>query len=71
MEIKLQSSQTLGITTMNKLSLHVERSSVHHLLDELLLDYRLNATKSESEVTLTLNKFCLQVTILNESKTLC
>jgi len=54
--LKTLISQTLGITTMNKLFLHVERSSVHHLLDELLLDYRLNATASESEVTLTLNK---------------
>jgi two-component system, OmpR family, phosphate regulon sensor histidine kinase PhoR len=54
--LKTLISQTLGITTMNKLFLHVERSSVHHLLNELLLDYRLNATESESEVTITLNK---------------
>jgi two-component system phosphate regulon sensor histidine kinase PhoR len=52
--LKTLIGQTLEITTMNKLSLQLEKRSVHHLLDELLLDYRLNAT--ESNVNLTLHK---------------
>ncbi|OQP59617.1 hypothetical protein A3860_36675 [Niastella vici] len=52
--LKTLIGQTLEITTMNKLSLQLEKRPVHHLLDELLLDYRLNAT--ESNVTLTLQK---------------
>jgi len=52
--LKMLIGQTLEITTMNKLSLQLEKRPVHHLLDELLLDYRLNAT--ESNVTLTLHK---------------
>lgn len=52
--LKTLIGQTLEITTMNKLSLQLEKRPVHHLLDELLLDYRLNAT--EFNVTLTVHK---------------
>jgi len=52
--LKTLIGQTLEITTMNKLSLQLEKRPVHHLLDELLPDYRLNAM--ESNVTLTLHK---------------
>ncbi len=34
-------SQVLDITTLNKISLNKEEYSLHHLLDEILLDYRL------------------------------
>jgi two-component system phosphate regulon sensor histidine kinase PhoR len=34
-------SQVLEITTMNKVPLQKEEYSIHHLLDEILLDYRL------------------------------
>jgi two-component system phosphate regulon sensor histidine kinase PhoR len=56
--LKTLISQTLQITTMNRLSLRQEARSVHHLLDELLLDYRLNTT--EYNVTLTLHKNALR-----------
>ncbi|THU31615.1 HAMP domain-containing histidine kinase [Niastella caeni] len=52
--LKTLIGQTLEITTMNKLSLQLQKRSVHHLLDDLLLDYRLNAT--ESNVNLSLHK---------------
>jgi two-component system phosphate regulon sensor histidine kinase PhoR len=52
--LKTLIGQTLRITTMNRLSLQQEAKSVHHLLDEILLDYRLNTT--EGNVTLTLHK---------------
>jgi two-component system phosphate regulon sensor histidine kinase PhoR len=52
--LKTLIGQTLEITTMNKLSLQLEKRSVHQLLDKLLLDYQLNAT--ESNVNLTLHK---------------
>ena len=45
--LKTLISQTLQITTTNRLSLRQEARSVHHLLDELLLDYRLNTTESQ------------------------
>jgi two-component system phosphate regulon sensor histidine kinase PhoR len=60
--LKTLIGQTLEITTMNKLSLQLEKRSVHHLLDELLLDYRLNAT--ESNVHLTLHKKATQDVVL-------
>ena len=56
--LKTLISQTLGITTMNRLSLQPERRSVHHLLEELLLDYRLNAT--DWNVTLILHRNALR-----------
>jgi two-component system phosphate regulon sensor histidine kinase PhoR len=34
-------SQVLEITTMNKIPLQKEEHSIHHLLEEILLDYRL------------------------------
>lgn len=48
--LKTLIGHTLRITTMNKLSLNKGIYSVHHLLDDLLLDYRLKAT--DSDVTL-------------------
>ena len=56
--LKTLISQSLQITTMNSLSLHQEARSAHHLLEELLLDYRLNTT--EYNVTLTLHKNALR-----------
>ena len=56
--LKTLIGQTLQITTVNRLALNQEARSVHHLLDELLLDYRLNTT--ESNVTLTLHKNALR-----------
>lgn len=52
--LKTLISQTLQITSMNRLTLRQEDLSVHHLLDELLLDYSLKT--AESNVTLTLHK---------------
>jgi len=60
--LKMLIGQTLEITTMNKLSLQLEKRSVHHLLDELLPDYRLNAT--EGNVNLTLHKNASQDVVL-------
>ncbi|MBS1663773.1 MAG: HAMP domain-containing histidine kinase [Bacteroidetes bacterium] len=60
--LKTLISHTLRITTMNKLSLNKEVYSVHHLLDELLLDYRLKAT--DSDVTLKLDKKALKDDVL-------
>jgi two-component system phosphate regulon sensor histidine kinase PhoR len=37
-------SQVLDITSLNKISLNKEEHSLHHLLDEILLDYRLKLT---------------------------
>lgn len=59
--LKTLISQTLQITTMNRLSLRLENKSVHHLLDELLLDYSLKT--KESNVTLTLHKDALRDTV--------
>ena len=39
--LKILISQVLEITTMNKISLQKEEYFLHHLLDEILLDYRL------------------------------
>lgn len=46
--------QVLDLTTLNKLSLQKEQYSVNSLLDEILLDYRLNL--SDREVKLNLHK---------------
>jgi len=42
--LKILISQVLEITTMNKISLQKEEYSLHHLLEEILLDYRLRLT---------------------------
>ena len=60
--LKTLIGQTLEITTMNKLPLQLEKRSVHHLLDELLLDYRLKET--ESNLTLTLHKTATRDVVL-------
>ena len=45
-------SQVLDITTMNKISLHREEVSIHHQLDEILLDYRLKLAGMNVELNL-------------------
>lgn len=72
--LKTLIGQTLQITTMNKLSLQLQARSIHHLLDEILLDYRLNTTdynvtltllKNASRDTVTLDSFWFTTIILN------
>ncbi|MFT3945911.1 MAG: HAMP domain-containing sensor histidine kinase [Agriterribacter sp.] len=46
--------QVLDLTTLNELSLQKEQYSLHNLLDEILLDYRLNLV--DKEVKLNLRK---------------
>jgi len=41
-------SQVLEITTMNKIPLQKEEYSIHHLLEEILLDYRLKLSGSNA-----------------------
>jgi len=45
-------SQVLEITTMNKVSLQKEEQSVHHLLEEILLDYRLKLSGTNAGFSL-------------------
>jgi len=45
-------SQVLDITTLNKISLNKEEHSLHHLLDEILLDYRLKLSGSHIQFSL-------------------
>lgn len=45
-------SQVLDITTMNKITLNREEVSIHHHLDEVLLDYRLKLSGMNVELTL-------------------
>ncbi|MGN6439816.1 MAG: sensor histidine kinase [Agriterribacter sp.] len=47
-------SQVLDVTSLNQLTLHKEQYSLHALLEEILLDYRLNV--SDQEIKLTLRK---------------
>jgi two-component system phosphate regulon sensor histidine kinase PhoR len=47
--------QVLDITTMNQVALKKEPRSVHHLLDEILLDYRLRSAGNPVVLTLTKN----------------
>lgn len=47
-------SQVLDVTSLNQLTLHKEQYSLHRLLEEILLDYRLNV--SDQEIKLTLRK---------------
>jgi two-component system phosphate regulon sensor histidine kinase PhoR len=46
--LRILISQVLDITTLNKISLQKEEYSVHLLLDELLLDYRLRLTDANT-----------------------
>lgn len=52
--LKMLIGQVLQITTMNKIALKKAEHSLHHSLDELLLDYRLNI--GETKVDLVLHK---------------
>jgi len=67
-------SQVLEITTMNKISLSKEEHSIHHLLDEILLDYRLklsgtnagfNLHKYATHDKVMLDKFWFTTIFLN------
>lgn len=60
--LKTLISQVLEITTMNKITLNKEEYSLHHLLDEILLDYRLKLTGAS--VNLMLHKQAIKDTIL-------
>lgn len=46
--------QVLDVTSLNQVTLHKEQYSLHALLEEILLDYRLNV--SDQEIKLTLRK---------------
>ena len=50
--LKMLISQVLDITTMNQITLHKKERSLHHLLDEILLDYRLKLTGTSIDLTL-------------------
>lgn len=72
--LKMLISQVLDITTLNKISLHKEEYSIHHLLDELLLDYRLKLTgtnvgftlqKGAARDSVLLDRFWFTTIILN------
>ncbi len=45
-------SQVLDVTTLTQVALHKESFSLHSLLDEILLDYRLNISTREVDLTL-------------------
>lgn len=47
-------NQVLDLTTLNHLTLQKEEHSLHHLLDEILLDYRINL--GDMEVNIQLRK---------------
>ena len=47
--------QVLDITTMSQVALKKEPCSIHHLLDEILLDYRLRSSGNPVVLTLTKN----------------
>jgi two-component system phosphate regulon sensor histidine kinase PhoR len=53
--LKTLISQVLDITTMNKVSLQKEAHSVHNLLDDILLDYKLKLSGAPVVLTLTKN----------------
>ncbi|HTI07965.1 MAG TPA: HAMP domain-containing sensor histidine kinase [Puia sp.] len=72
--LKTLISQVLEITTMNKISLNKEEYSLHHLLDEILLDYRLKLTGANVRLmlhkdaqwdTVLLDKFWFATILLN------
>jgi two-component system phosphate regulon sensor histidine kinase PhoR len=67
-------SQVLEITTMNKIPLQKEEHSIHHLLEEILLDYRLRLSginanfslrKHAIADTVMLDKFWFTTIFLN------
>lgn len=45
-------NQVLDVTTLKQVTLHQESYSLHSLLDEILLDYRLNISNREVDLTL-------------------
>lgn len=53
--LKTLISQVLDITTMNRVLLQKEAHSVHNLLDDILLDYRLKLSGAPVVLTLTKN----------------
>lgn len=53
--LKTLIGQVLQITTMNKMTLQKGEYSVNHLLDELLLDYRLNIMEINANLVLHKN----------------
>lgn len=53
--LKMLIGQVLDITTLNKISLQKEEHSIHHLLDELLLDYRLKLVDTHVQFMLRKN----------------
>jgi two-component system phosphate regulon sensor histidine kinase PhoR len=61
--LRMLISQVLDITTLNKISLNKEVFSIHNLLDELLLDYRLKLTGTNV-------RFMLQKTAIRDKVTL-
>ena len=54
--LKTLIGQVLDIVTANKINLRKEPHSVHNLLDEILLDYRLNLANENKSITLSFNK---------------
>jgi two-component system phosphate regulon sensor histidine kinase PhoR len=50
--LKILISQVLQITTMNRISLQKDDHSIHHLLEEILLDYRLKLTGANVKLML-------------------
>ncbi len=52
MRLQTLISQVLDITTLNKISLNKEELSLHHLLDEILLDYRLKLSGTNIQFSL-------------------
>ncbi|HEY4064487.1 MAG TPA: HAMP domain-containing sensor histidine kinase [Puia sp.] len=72
--LKILISQVLDITTLNKISLNKEEHSIHLLLDELLLDYRLKLAdttvrfmlqKNTPRDTVLLDRFWFTTILLN------
>lgn len=72
--LKILISQVLNITTLNKITLNKEPYSVHLLLDEILLDYRLRLTgantkfslqKDAEKNTVLLDRFWFTTILLN------
>jgi len=76
--IEILISQVLEITTMNKISLQKEEYFLHHLLDEILLDYRLScrrqcqadADKEAIRDSVLLDRFWFTTILLISSTTL-
>ena len=59
--LKILISQVLDVVSVNKISLDKKELSVHHLLEEVLLDYRLNLP--ETNIKLSFNKQAVKDTV--------